>query len=54
MQGPITTYFFIFFKVMGILSNDLRSHFESFLIFLAKRFNTAYDLLLVTGRLVRW
>ena len=53
-QGPVTTYFFIFVKVMAVLSNDLRSYFESFLIFLAKRFNTAYDLLLVTGQLVRW
>ena len=47
MQGPVTTYFFIFVKVMGALSNDLRSYFESFLIFVAKRFNTAYDLLLI-------
>jgi hypothetical protein len=54
VQGPVTMYFFIFVKVMGVLSNDLRSCFESFLIFLAKRFNTAYDLLLVTGQLVRW
>ena len=51
---PGTTYFFIFVKVMRALSNDLRSYFESFLIFLAKRFNTAYDLLLITGRLVQW
>lgn len=54
VQGPVTIYFFIFVKVMGVVSNDLRSYFESFLIFLAKRFNTAYDLLLITGQLVRW
>jgi hypothetical protein len=54
VQGPVTAYFFIFVKVISLLSGDLRSYFESFLIFVAKRFNTAYDLLLVTGQLVRW
>lgn len=54
VQRPVTSYFFIFVKVIQIVSNDLRSYFECFLIYVAKRFNTAYDLLLDTGRLVRW
>ena len=34
---------------LNLSEYDHRSHSESVLIFLAKRFNTAYDLLLITG-----
>lgn len=42
-------YFFIFVKVIGKPTNDQRSCFVFFLIFVAKRFNTAYYLLLDAG-----
>jgi hypothetical protein len=40
-------YFFIFVKV---IENDQGSYYDSFLILLAKRFNSAYYLLLDTGK----
>ena len=38
-----------FLTTLNLYEYDPRSHYECFLIFLAKRFNTAYDLLLITG-----
>ena len=49
-DGGLPGYFFIFVKVIKIVKNDLRSTYDFLLISLAKRFNTAYDLLLNTGQ----
>ena len=38
-----------FLTTLNLSEYDRRSYSESSLIFLAKRFNTAYDLLLITG-----
>lgn len=53
-MSVVTDFFFIFVKVIGLTLIDPGSYYDSFLISLAKRFNTAYDLLLNTGSLVRW
>ena len=45
-SGRLPSYFLILVKV---IRNDQRSYFDLLLIFLAKRFNTAYYLLLNTG-----
>jgi hypothetical protein len=42
-------YFFYFVKVIVIWITSKRASYDSFLILLAKRFNTAYYLLLITG-----
>ena len=54
VQRPISRYSFIFVKVMSSLDCDRGSCYVLFLIFVAKRFNTAYYLVLNTGQLVRW
>jgi len=47
LYGRLLDYFFIFVKV---IENDQGSYYDSFLILLAKRFNSAYYLLLDTGK----
>jgi hypothetical protein len=46
LSEGLLAYFFI---VVKVIKGDQNRAFDSFLIFLAKRFNSAYDLLLNTG-----
>jgi len=39
-----------FFTHVKVILNDCRSYYDSFLILLAKRFNSAYYLLLIPGK----
>lgn len=49
-QRMLPTNFFIFVKVIAACPDDHWSYYDSFLIYVAKRFNTAYYLLRNAGR----